>query len=225
MANCYWCGKEVLNGEGAREHVVPHTLLQDITDGVGDLVIPAENAHKSCNKMLADTYEHDFCQIIFHYSIGDPKAQKHSDSKKRNLERRLTYAANQSKKMRLNGGRTEIELTASDKKAFEECIKKIVKGLFFKEYDQYLNLEDEWSLRIVWNTFNLEHDSVAQGQVKAFLELLGNEPFQGNDVFKFRFKKVDDGASSVWEFLFYNRFPVYLFLIHKDERAGFRGLE
>lgn len=225
MAICYWCGKEVLNGEGAREHIIPRTLLQDVADDVGDLVIPAENAHRACNKTLADTYEHDFCQIIFHYSIGDPKAQKHSDSKKRNLERQLTYAENQFKKMRLNGGRTEIELTISDKKAFEECIKKIIKGLYFKEKGRYLDLQDEWSLRTVWNTFNIEHDSTAWTQAKAFLELLGAESFKGNDVFKFRSKKVNDGASSVWEFLFYDRFPVYLLLIHKDEKAGFNGIE
>jgi hypothetical protein len=116
-------------------------------------------------------------------------------------------------------------LTASDKKAFEECIKKIIKGLYFKENGQYLDLEREWTAKVVWNTFNLEHDATAQNQVKLFLEMLGSDPFQGNDVFKFRFKKVENGQSSVWEFLFYDRFPVYAFLIHKDEKQGFRGLE
>ncbi|HVY72694.1 MAG TPA: hypothetical protein VG984_01420 [Candidatus Paceibacterota bacterium] len=223
MSVCYWCGREVEEGKGAREHIVPHALLQDTTENVSGLVIPAENAHEVCNRMLADTYEHDFCQIIFHYSAGDPKAQKHSDSKKRNLERRLTYAANQFKKMRLKDGRTEIELSASDKNAFEECVKKIIKGLYFKQASQYLDLDKEWSIRIVWNTFNLEHDVTAQAQTKAFLELLGGDPLKGNDVFKFRFKKVDDGVSSIWEFLFYDRFPVYAFLIHETEKSGFKS--
>lgn len=213
----------MIDGGGAREHIVPHTLLQDTTDDVSEFVLPAENAHKVCNQMLAKDYEHDFCQIVFHYSMGNPRAQKHSDSKRRNLERRLTYAANQFKQMRLNGNRTEIALSASDKKAFEECVKKIVKGLYFKDTNQYLDLEKEWSARIIWNTLNVEHDSTAQTQAKVFLEMLGGDPFKGNDVFKFRFKKVEDGLTSIWEFLFYDRFPVYVFLVHHSEKDQVSG--
>jgi len=225
MAICYWCGKEVQEGGGAREHIVPRTLMQDVTGDISGFIIPSENSHEVCNKMLAGTYEHDFCQIIFHYSADDPKAKKHSDSKKRNLESKLTYATNQFKKMRLNGDRTEIALSASDKKAFEECVKKIIKGLYFKQGGQYLDLEDEYSVWIVWNTFNLEHDPIAQGQVKKFLELLGEGNFQGNDVFKFRSKRVEDSSSYIWEFLFYERFPVYLFLIHKNDRHALPNLK
>lgn len=225
MSICYWCGKEVEEGKGAREHIVPRTLLQDVTGDISEFVIPPENSHEACNKMLADTYEHDFCQTIFHYSLSDQNAKKHSESKVRNLKRKLVYAKNQFSKMRTDGNRTEIQLSASDKKTFEECIKKIMKGLYFKQVGQYLDLEGEYSIRIVWNTFNIEHDAIAQEQVKKFLELLGDQNFRGNDVFKFRFKKVEDGHSSLWEFLFYNRFPVYLFLVHKDERSGFRSLE
>jgi hypothetical protein len=224
MAICYWCGQEVANGEGAREHIVPHTLLQDTADDISDFVLPVENAHETCNQMLAKKYEHDFCQTIFHYSANDPRAQKHVASKLRNLQRKLKYAANQFKKMRLNGNRTEIALSATDKEAFEQCIRKIIKGLSFKNSGQYLDLDDEWSVRIIWNTFNLEHDATAQEQVKSFLELFGNEPFNGNDVFKYRFRKVEDGLSSIWEFLFYDRFPVYAFLVHKNEKSGFKNL-
>lgn len=225
MAICYWCGKEVLEGEGAREHIVSKTLLQDVTSDISDFVVPAENAHEVCNRMLANTYEHDFCQIIFHYSIDDQKAQLHNGSKKRNLERRLNYAANQFKKMRLNGNYTEIMLFDSDKKSFEECVKKIIKGLYFKDKKQYLDLEKEWFLRIIWNTINFESDATAQAQAEAFLELLGGDPYRGNDVFKFRFKGVESGLSSVWEFVFYDRFPVYAFLVHKSEKDGFRSLK
>ncbi len=52
MATCYWCGKEVLEGEGAREHIVPKTLLQDVSDDVSDFILPAENAHEACNRAL-----------------------------------------------------------------------------------------------------------------------------------------------------------------------------
>ena len=58
MAICYWCGKEVEEGKGAREHIVPHTLLQDVTGDISEFIISAENSHEVCNKMLADTYEH-----------------------------------------------------------------------------------------------------------------------------------------------------------------------
>lgn len=225
MSICYWCGKEVLDGEGMREHIVPKTLLQDVSDDVSDFILPAVNAHKVCNKTLGDNYEHDFCQIIFHYSADDPRAAKHIASKVRNLERCKRYAWNQFRKMRTDGYRTEIQLSTSDKKAFEECVKKIVKGLYFKQVGRYLDLEGEYSARIVWNTFNVEHDVVTREQVKKFLGLLGSQNFLGNDVFKFRFKKIENGNSSLWEFLFYNRFPIYLFLIHKDESSGFRSLK
>lgn len=223
MPICYWCGKEVEEGQGAREHIVPFTLLQDVIGDTSDLIVPKENAHSSCNQMLGNTYEHDFCQIIFHHSFGDSKAQKHNHSKIRNLEERLRYAANQFTKMRQSAGRTEITLTENDKKAFEECIKKILKGLYFKKFGQYLDLKDEYSVRIVWNTINVEHDPTAAEQTKMFLELLNDEPLQGNEVFKFRFKKTEDGSSYVWEFVFYDRFPVYMFLIHRDDRAGFKS--
>jgi hypothetical protein len=218
MPVCYWCGEEVREGQGAREHIVPATLLQDVSGDISDFVIPKENAHQSCNQMLGRSYEHDFCQLIFHYSFGDPKAQKHNDSKIRNLQRMLNYAANQFARMQQKGNHTQITLSDNDKKSFEESIKKILKGLYFKKFNQYLDLEDEYSIRIIWNTLNIEHDRSAKEQVKQFLALLNDEPFQGNEVFKFRFKKTQDASSYIWEFVFYDRFPVYVFLIHKNDK-------
>lgn len=214
-----------MQGAGAREHIVPHTLLQDTNDDISEFVLPAENAHKACNQMLAKRYEHDFCQTIFHYSVSDPRAKKHTASKWRNLQRKLIYAANQFKKMRINGNRTEIALSATDKEAFEQCVRKIIKGLSFKQTGQYLDLNDEWSVRIIWSTLNMEHDQSAQAVVKDFLALFGTDPLLGNDMFKYRVKKVEDGLSSIWEFLFYERFPVYVFLVHKSERAGFKSFQ
>jgi hypothetical protein len=54
-----------------------------------------------------------------------------------------------------------------------------------------------------------------------FLQLLGGDAFQGNDVFKYRLKKVDDGLSSVWEFLFYDRFPGYVFFDSREREEWF----
>src|ERR1035437_11121342 len=132
MAICYWCGKEVLEGEGAREHIVPKTLLQDVEDDISNFIISAENAHEICNKALGDNFEHNFCQIIFHYSAGDPRAAKHTTSKIRNLKRRIRYAWNQFGKMRNVGNGVMIGLDATDKKSFEMITKKILKGFYFK---------------------------------------------------------------------------------------------
>lgn len=225
MAICYWCGKKVIERKGAKEHIVPHTILRDTTDDISEFVLPAENVHETCNQMLAKKYEHDFCQIIFHYSASDSIAKKHTASKLRNLKRKLTYTANQFEKMRLNGDRVEIMLSATEKEAFEQCIQKIIKGLSFKQTGQFLDLGDEWFVRIIWSTLNVEHDPSAQTKVKEFLALLGSDPLIGNKVFKYRVKKVEDGLSSIWEFLFYERFPVYVFLVHKSERAGFKSLQ
>lgn len=218
MALCYWCGVDVADGDGAREHIIPRTLLQDVSGDTSEFIIPAENSHEKCNHDLAHKYEHDFCQIIFHYSYDDPKARKHCESKIRNLERRMVYASHQFKKMRKRENCTEIELSAVDKRAFEECIKKIIKGLFFKKIGRYLDLDNEYSFGIVWGTLNREYDNDALEQAKKFSELLGDEAFRGNNVFKFRFKQIVDGQSFLWELVFYDRFPAYAVLFYKDEK-------
>ena len=140
MGICYYCGKIVSNGEGSREHIILKVLLKDVDGDWSDFIIPKENAHQKCNKFLADNYEHDFCQIIFYYSFGDKKAIKHNESKKRNLKERINYAKNQFKKMKMADNRTEIQISQQEKIAFEECIKKIIKGLFLKNRGKYLDL-------------------------------------------------------------------------------------
>ena len=226
MAICYWCGKEVLEGEGAREHIVPKTLLQDVPDDVSGFILPAENAHKACNKLLGDNYEHDFCQIIFHYSAGDPRAAKHTASKIRNLKRRIRYAWNQFGKMRNVGDGVMIGLDAKDKKSFEAIIKKILKGIYFKREGKYLDTDSEYTVKIVWSTLNLEKDGASANQTKSFVEMLKDIPFVGNSVFEYRFAKATGSVdTSLWEFLFYHRFPVYLFLVHKNDKSGFKNLE
>lgn len=226
MAICYWCGKEVVGGEGAREHIIPETLLQDDSSDHSEFILPAENAHKVCNKALGDNYEHDFCQIIFHYSAGDPRAAKHTASKVRNLKRRIRYAWNQFRKMRNVGDGVIIRLDAKDKKAFETIIKKILKGIYFKREGKYLDTDDEYTVKIVWSTLNLEKNGASANQVKAFLEMLNSLRFSGNSVFEYRFAKATGSVdTSLWEFLFYHRFPVYLFLVHKNDKDGFKDLE
>jgi hypothetical protein len=226
MAICYWCGKEVLDGEGAREHVIPRTLLQDVSDDVSAFILPAENAHATCNKALGDNYEHDFCQIIFHYSVDDPRAAKHVTSKIRNLKRRIHYAWNQFGKMRKVSNGVIIGLDAKDKESFETVIKKILKGLYFKREGKFLDADDRYAIKIVWNTLNLEKDRFSANQAKLFLETLNNIPFSGNSVFEYRFAKaVDSVDTSLWELLFYHRFPVYLFLIHEKDKSSFNNLE
>ena len=226
MRICYWCGNEVLASDGAKEHIVPKALLKDVASDVdiSEFIIPAENVHKICNQTLGNKYEHDFCQILFHYSLGDQKAHKHNESKVRNLKRNLIYAKNQFNRMRRTEAVTVISLTSSEKKAFEECIKKILKGIYFKVFDQYLDLGEEFFLKINLNTFNIEHDSVAREQVKEIASLFGQKGFKGNEVFKYRLNKVENRPSSVWEFLFYDRFPVYMFLIHKSDKEGFNWI-
>ncbi len=226
MAICYWCGKEVLENEGAREHIIPKTLLRDVSGDTSEFILPAENAHTACNKVLGDNYEHDFCQIIFHYSAGDPRAAKHTASKIRNLKYRIRYAWNQFRKMRKTGNGVMIGLDTKDKESFETIIKKILKGLYFKREGKFLDTDDEYVVKIVWSTLNLEKDEASANQTKLFLEMLNNIPFSGNSVFEYRFAKATGSVdTSLWELLFYHRFPIYLFLIHKSDKSGFKNLE
>ena len=110
---------------------------------------------------------------------------------------------------------------------FEIIIKKILKGLYFKREGRFLDTDKEYTVKIVWSTINLERETGAANQVKAFLETLKGALFAGNTVFEYRSIKANDSTkmTSLWEFLFYHRFPVYLFLVHKDDRAGFKNLE
>ncbi len=56
--------------------------------------------------------------------------------------------------------------------------------------------------------------------------MLNGIRFSGNSVFEYRFAKATDSFdTSLWELLFYHRFPVYLFLIHKNDKGGFNNLE
>ena len=126
MGICYYCGEIVLTGKGAREHIVPKTLLKDVDGNWADFIISKENAHQKCNKFLADNYEHDFCQILFNYSIDDKNAQKHVESKKRNLKSRLEYAKNQFSKMKLVGNLTQVTMTEEEKNSFKEILLKII---------------------------------------------------------------------------------------------------
>lgn len=221
---CYWCGEPIKDGEGNREHLVPKTILQDAGVDISEFIALA---HKSCNSFLADNYEHDFCQIIFHYAAGDPRAAKHTASKLRNLKRHLRYAWNQFRKMRTAGNMTIVDLDEKEKSSFEMIIKKILKGLYFKLNGKYLDTDNEYIVKIVWSTLNLEKDEAAANQTKMLLSVLNGAVFAGNSVFEYRFKKADDSTemTSVWEFLFYHRFPVYLFLVHKNDKEGFKNLE
>lgn len=226
MATCYWCGKEVLDGEGAREHIVPKTLLQDFYGDISEFVLPAENAHKMCNKLLGDNYEPDFCQMIFHYSAGDARAAKHTASKIRNLKRCVHYAWNQFGKMQKVGNGVMIDLDKKDKESFEMIIKKILKGLYLKQTRKFLDIDNEYAVKIVWNTLNIEKDEVSVNQTKSFLEMLNSIPLSGNSVFEYRLAKASGSVdTSLWELLFYHKFPVYLFVVHKDDKGGFKNLE
>ncbi len=226
MAVCYWCGKEVLDSEGAREHIVPWTLLQDVSGDISEFILPAENAHGTCNKTLGNNYEHDFCQIVFHYSASDPRAAKHTASKIKNLKRCIHYAWNQFRKMQKVGNTVMIDLDPKDKESFEMIIKKILKGLYFKRMGRFLDTDDEYIVKIVWNTLNLEKDQVSANQVELFLRKLNNVPSSGNSVFEYRFVRTTDSVdTSLWELLFYKRFHVYLFVIHKDDASGFSNLK
>ena len=124
--------------------------------------------------------------------------------------------------MRKVDGRTEIRILDSEKTAFEMCVRKIIKGLFFKKFEQYLDLEQEYSAAIDCITFNIEYDTGAQIKVAEYLKFLNDQQFRGNDVFKYRFKHCEGGVSSLWEILFYDRFPIYIVLMQKDELEASR---
>jgi len=221
MSICYWCGKKVLDNEGSREHLVPRTILQDSKSDISNFIIPKTNAHELCNSFLAEKYEHDFCQILFHYSFGDQRAAKHNQAKIRNLKRRLQYTKNQFSKMKKINSRTEIKISKKEKIAFKKIIEKIIKGLYFINKNHYLDTEREFSLKTIWNTLNIEHDEQSKNQVKIFLEQLNDQEFIGNDIVKYRFKKAVDGDSYIWEILFYDRFPIYSFLFNKNDKHIF----
>ncbi len=224
MSICYWCGKEVLNNQGGKEHIVPKTLLKDTEGDLSDFIIPKENAHKSCNNSLGNNHEHDFCQILFNYTIDDPKAKKHVESKTKNLKSKISYAVNQFKKMKLVGSVTQVIMTEDEKNNFSKILIKIIKGLFFKQKGKFLDLEKEYSLQYDWSTFNLENDQTAKNKTIEYLKLMNTQKFIGNDVFKYRFAETVDGNSSLWEFVFYNRLPAYIFLIHFGDKEGFKNI-
>src|SRR5581483_11702267 len=138
MNICYWCGKEVLDNEGAREHIVPKAILKDVDGDLSGFIIPKENAHKSCNNSLGNVHEHDFCQILFNYTVDDPNAKKHSESKINNLKLKISYALRQFKRMRLIGNVTQVIMTEDEKENFSKVLLKIVKGLFFKQKSKFL---------------------------------------------------------------------------------------
>lgn len=216
----------MLNGEGAREHIVPRTLLQDVHGDISEFILPAENAHAICNKALGDNHEHDFCQIIFHYSAGDPRAAEHTASKIKNLKYHIRYAWNQFRKMRKVSNGVMIDLDTKEKESFETIIKKILKGLYFKREGKFLDTDDEYIVKTVWSTLNLEKDRASADQTKLFLEMLNGIPYSGNSVFEYRFAKATGSVNtSLWELLFYHRFPVYLLLVHKNDKSGFKNLE
>ena len=224
MNVCYWCGKEVLVNEGGKEHIVPKTLFKDINTDLSGFIIPKENAHKACNNSLGNNYEHDFCQILFNYTIEDPAAKKHVESKIKNLKSKTEYAANQFKKMKLVGNVTQVFMTEDEKNNFSKILIKIMKGLFFKQKSKFLDLEKEYSLQYDWSTFNLENDETAKSRTAEYLKLINNKQFIGNNVFKYRFSEVSDGNSSFWEFVFYGRLPAYIFLIHFGDKEGFSNI-
>lgn len=218
MNVCYWCGREVLDSEGSREHLIPRTLLQDTNEDINCFVIPKENAHKKCNQFLGDNYEHAFCQILFHLTLDDKNAEKHVASKVRNLRLKTNYAQNEFKKMELVNNLTRISISENEKDSFEEMLKKITKGLFFKQNETFLDIENEYSLQYDWVPFNLECDELSRNRTKKYLQYINDQNFVGNDIFKYRFKKTVPGKSLLWEFLFYDRFPAYVFLMHSDDK-------
>jgi hypothetical protein len=224
MNICYWCGKTVLEGEGGKEHIVPETLLKDVEEDHTDFIIPKENAHAKCNNLLGNNYEHDFCQILFNYTVDDKNAKKHVASKTRNLKSKIEYAQKQFGKMKLVGNLTQVNISEQEKENFGRVLVKIIKGLFFINKKIFLDLEDEYSLQYDWSTFNLEHDEIARSKTSEYLKLISNRLFVGNKVFKYRFAETSDGKSSLWEFVFYNRFPAYVFLIHFNDKAVLKSI-
>ncbi|HCH59044.1 MAG: hypothetical protein UT66_C0040G0004 [candidate division CPR2 bacterium GW2011_GWC1_39_9] len=218
---CYLCGELVAPSEGGREHIIPKTILQDSTGEISDFIIAKENSHAKCNKEIGDKYEHDFCQIISHYSIDEPKAKKHIESKISNLKQKPEYLRNQFSKMRKVGDKTEINFAGKELISFKKVVKKIIKGLYFKNTNQFLDIKNDYRVEIIWSTLNLEHLEVEKQKVISFLSQIGDVVPVGNNIFKYRFKKAVDGKSYVWELVFYDRFPIYCLLIHKDDLSSF----
>jgi len=221
---CYWCGNVVNLEEGSREHLVPYTILKDVPNDIdtSELIISRENSHKKCNKSLADNFEHDFCQMIFLYGANDRKAIKHNKSKVNNLEKKKRYLKNQFSKMSKKDGNTIYQPSVEEDESFNQVIRKIIKGLYLKNFNQFLDLEFSYKLEIDRETQNLERDLNARSKVIKFLKLINKEKFIGNDVFSYRFKKAIDGKSLIWELLFYKRFPINCYLIHRDDEYAFK---
>lgn len=221
---CYWCGEEVKTGEGNREHLVPFTMLQDLdgTTDTSNLILPKENVHKKCNKYLANNYEHDFCQMIFMYGFGDINATKHNLAKIKNLENKKIYLKNQFGRMKKSDGKTTYQPTVEEDNSFNQVVRKIVKGLYFKNNFKFLDLESTYTLEIDRDTQNLEKSESAKQKVIKFLNFINDIDFIGNEVFKYRYKQAVNGKSTIWELLFYNRFPIHCYLIHKEDEYAFK---
>ena len=189
---------------------------------ISNLIVQKDNAHKKCNTYLSDNYEHDFCQMIFMYGFGDKKATKHNLAKVKNLENKKLYLKNQFDRMKKSDGRTTYQPTVDEDNSFNQVVRKILKGLYFKNNLKFLDLESTYRLEIDRDTQNLEKSESAKQKVIKFLHFINDIVFIGNKVFKYRYKQAVDGKSIIWELCFYNRFPIHCYLIHKDDEYAFK---
>lgn len=89
-------------------------------------------------------------------------------------------------------------------------IERITKGLFYYEIGSILDLPygvDVMTLEYL-NTLNYEQSRLF---IKVFLVPILEVNFQdvGSGIFKYRFRKSDNPNCTIWQFVFYDKVPIY----------------
>lgn len=214
VGSCIYCGKTADTGE--------HIPAKQFFKGAPDKPLIKVPSCRSCNQGFQK--DEDFFRQFYVSMLMDrsPQAKQLLENEvSRSIARAPALGRRMFSQMELVdyykagvylGQRTKYEVSDHDKKRINRVVDKIVKGLFFHEFQQ--TLPEDWLIQIIWINPKSEKELKLGDLARTLQWNVIKE-----DTFAYGVNHVSDTYQSVWIIDFF-KVPLFYVLVVDNKTAG-----
>lgn len=213
-SKCIFCGAIA----DTREHIPAKQFFK----GIPDKPLITVPSCKTCNKSFQK--DEDFFRQFFTGMLVD-RSDKAKELLRneitRSIKRAPALARQMFNQMQLVnvytksgiylGKKTAYKVSDSDGKRIDRIVNKIIKGLFFYKFKQFL--PEDWIVKIVWITPKVDKEQGLTGMAKTLQWNIIKE-----DTFAYGVNYVPDTYQSLWILDFF-KVPLFYVLVLDEKTA------